>query len=173
MRVLLAAALLLAACTDTSIPGLRTERQTATLADAKATSWIEGGAVLVAVPGTFSFPQPLSLRISVVDSEKLDANMMPTQLKISSATLAPYNNDAGVLTVKTDPACAQNFCAAELVVSAQGSGILVIQSDGPDGKFNDCFYYGVYEADDTTAAGEMYRTELEQKQRDCRRMFWN
>ena len=32
----------------------------------------EGGGVLVAVPGTFSFPQPLSLRISIVDSKVLE-----------------------------------------------------------------------------------------------------
>lgn len=173
MRLLLAAALLLPACTDTSDPDLRTERQTATLTNAKSTSWVEGGAVLVGVPGTFSFPQPLSLRISIVDSKVLDADGMPTQLKITSATLAPYNMDAGELTVKTEPTCAQNFCTAELVVSAQGSSMLTIQADGPNGKQNDCFYYGVYEDADPTTAGAMYQTELEKKQKDCRATFWN
>ena len=173
MRLLLAAALLLPACTDTSNPDLRTERQTATLANANTNAWVEGGAVLVGQPGTFAFPQPLSLRISIVDSLMKDADGVPKQLKITSATLAPYNMDGGDLTVKTNPTCAANFCTAELVVSAQGSGVLTIQADGPDGKQNDCFYFGVYEDADPTTAGAMYRTELEKKQKDCRATFWN
>ena len=34
------------------------------------------------MPGTFAFLQPLSLRLSIVDSKKVDADGMPLQLKI-------------------------------------------------------------------------------------------
>ncbi|HUS31196.1 MAG TPA: hypothetical protein VMZ53_21950 [Kofleriaceae bacterium] len=173
MRLLCAALLLTAAaCTDDSDPDVRVERQVATLDDASAAAWSQGGAVLVGVPGTFAFPQPLSLRISIVDNKQLDEEMSPTQLKITSATLATYG-DASELTVKTQPSCAANFCSAELEVSAQGASMLTIEADGPDGKQTECFYYAIYEADDPATAGATYRTELETKQRECRATYWN
>src|SRR3954462_6113637 len=84
MRTCALLAMLLGACASDSDPDVHIERQSATVASANAASWAEGGAVLVGVPGTFSFPQPLSLRISVVDSNKLDENGIPAQLRPSA-----------------------------------------------------------------------------------------
>jgi hypothetical protein len=166
-------AALLPACMTDSDPDLRIERQSTTLDDANAASWAEGGAVLVAVPGTFTFPQPLSVRISIVDNKVLDEEMAPTQLRINAVTLGAYAEEPTQLTVKSAPSCAANFCSAELEVAAQGSSLLTIEADGPDGKLTDCFYYGIYEVDDPSTGGTTYREELESKQRECRATFWN
>ena len=173
MRLLWALALLVSACADTSDPDVRIERQSTTLADASTSAWTEGGAVLVAAPGTFQFPQPLSLRISIIDNKMLDADGAPTQLKITSATLAPYGTDASELTIKSQPTCQQNFCSGELQVEGQGESLLTIEAEGDGGKQQDCFYFAVYEDADPTTAGAMYQTELEKKQKDCRASFWN
>ena len=175
MRLLcaLAIAALVPACTTDSDPDARVERQTSTLDDANAAGWQEGGAVLVGVPGTFAFPQPLSLRISIVDNLVLDEEMSPTQLRITSATLGQYGSEPTQLTITTQPTCAANYCSAELSVAAQGSSFLTIEAEGPDGKQTECFYYAIYEDADPTTAGASHRTELEAKQRDCRATYWN
>lgn len=173
MRTRIAAALLLlGACTTDTDPDARIERQSTTLADANASAWKEGGGVLVAVPGTFTFPQPLSLRISIVDNKVPDADGAPTQLTIKTATLAPYES-AATLEVVSAPTCSQNFCSAEFKVTGLGESMLTVSADGPDGKQNDCFYFAMYEETDPVTAGTTHRTELEAKQSDCRAMFWN
>ena len=164
--------LVLGACTTESDPDLRIERQATTLADANAAAWTEGGAVLVAVPGTFSFPQPLSLRLSIVDSKMLDAEMAPTQLKIQHASLTAYET-ATTLEVVSQPTCSQNFCTAELSVTGTGASMFTISADGPDGEQNDCFYFGVFEETDPVTSGTAHQTELETKQSECRATFWN
>jgi hypothetical protein len=176
MRLLLRAlalAALLPACTTDFDPDARVERQTSTLDDASAANWQEGGAVLVGLPGTFQFPQPLALRISIVDNHVPDEETPPTQLRITSATLGQYGTEPTQLTVTTQPTCAANFCTAELSVAASGSSFLTIEADGPDGKQTECFYYAIYEDADPTTAGETHRSELEAKQRDCRATYWN
>lgn len=162
---------LLAACATETDPDVRVERQAAAIADIKASNWAEGGAVLVAVPGTFTFPQPLSVRISVVDSKDLTADGVPTQLGVMTASVGIF--DQGPLEIARQPACQQNYCTAELRVTAQGSGMLTIITDGAAGTQKDCFYYGIYEAADPAAAGMMYQTQLEKQQYDCRATFWN
>jgi hypothetical protein len=176
MRLLcavVAVAALLPACTTDSDPDARVERQTSKLDDINAAGWQEGGAVLVGLPGTFQFPQPLSLRISIVDNLVLDEEMTPTQLRITSATLGEYGAEPTQLSVVTQPTCAANFCSAELSVAASGSSFLTIEADGPDGKQTECFYYAIYEDADPATAGATHRTELEAKQRDCRATYWN
>lgn len=173
MRTRIAACvLLLGACATDSDPDLRIERQDTTIADADVNAWKEGGAVLVALPGTFDFPQPLSLRLSIVDSKLLDEEGTPTQLTIKTATLSPYES-AATLEVVTAPSCSQKFCTAELKVTGLGESMMTISADGPDGTQNDCFYFGVYEESDPVTSGTAHRTELEAKQSDCRAMFWN
>jgi hypothetical protein len=171
MRTRIAATvLLLGACTTDTDPDVRIERQSATLADANAAAWAEGGAVLVADPGTFAFPQPLSIRISIVDSKVLDAEGAPTQLTIKTATLAAYETATNLEVVKA-PACSQNFCTAELEVTGAGASMLSITADGPEGTQNDCFYFGVYE-DSNPTVGTTHQAELEDKQSECRAMYW-
>ncbi len=166
--------LVLGACTTESDPDLRIERQSTTLADANAAAWTEGGAVLVAVPGTFSFPQPLSLRLSIVDNKVPDPNAddAPTQLTIKTASLTPYES-AATLEVISAPTCSQNFCTAELSVTGTGASMFTISADGPDGKQNDCFYFGVFEETDPVTSGTAHQAELETKQSECRATFWN
>jgi hypothetical protein len=162
----------LGACTTESDPDLRIERQSTTLADANAAAWAEGGAVLVAQPGTFSFPQPLSLRLSIVDSKVLDADMAPTALKIETAKLDAYESAAN-LEVVSPPTCSQTFCIAELSVTGTGASMFTVSAEGPDGTQNDCFYFGVFEETDPVTAGGAHQTELETKQSECRATFWN
>lgn len=164
--------LVLGACTTESDPDLRIERQPTTLADANAAAWAEGGAVLVAQPGTFAFPQPLSLRLSIVDSMVLDAEMAPTQLKIESASLHAYESATSVEIV-SPPTCSQMFCTAELSVKSTGASMFTVSAEGPEGTQNDCFYFGVFEESDPVTAGAAHRTELEMKQSECRATFWN
>jgi hypothetical protein len=173
MRSLLLVACVLAACADTSDPDMRVERQAATIADVKGSNWLEGGAVLVGAPGTFSFPQPLSVRISVVDSKQLDANGNPKQMQIRMASVATYGMD-GELEILTQPTCTANYCTAELRVVAQGSSMLTLQAMGPGLETqDDCFYYGVYEDADPATVGAQHQMELEAQQADCRASFWN
>ena len=68
------------------------------------------------------------------------------------------------------PTCAQNFCTAELKVTGLGESMLTVSANGPDGKQNDCFYFGVYEGDADSATAD--RDALEAKQADCRAMYW-
>lgn len=172
MRIVAAIALLLGACTTNSDPDVRIERQSTTVADANTAAWAEGGAVLVAVPGTFSFPQPLAIRISLIDSKKLDASGAATQLTLTSATIALYGSDNEAQLVDA-PTCERNFCTAGLTVAAAGQSMLTVKAVGPDGELNDCFYYGVYEDADPAAAGATHQSELEAEQADCRASFWN
>jgi len=162
---------LLAACATRSDPDVRVERQAAAFDDIKAANWVEGGAVLVALPGTFTFPQPVSLRISVIDSKELTADGVPTQLAVMTASVGVY--DQGPIEIARQPACQQNYCTAELRVNAQGAGILTIITNGVAGTQKDCFYYGIYEDADPAAAGTMYQTQLEKQQSACRASFWN
>jgi hypothetical protein len=164
--------LVLGACTTESDPDLRIERQSTTLADANAAAWAEGGAVLVAQPGTFSFPQPLSVRLSIVDSEVLDAEGAPTALKIQTAKLDAYES-ATSIEVVSQPTCSQTFCMAELSVKSTGASMFVVSAEGPEGTQNDCFYFGAFEETDPVTAGAAHQTELETKQSECRATFWN
>jgi hypothetical protein len=164
--------LVLGACTTESDPDLRIERQSAALADVNAAAWAEGGAVLVAQPGTFAFPQPLSVRLSIVDSKALDADGAPTALKIETAKLTAYESATNVEVV-SQPTCSQAFCTAELSVTSAGASMFTVSADGPDGMQNDCFYFGVFEEADPVTAGTAHQTELEMKQSECRATFWN
>jgi hypothetical protein len=164
--------LVLGACTTESDPDLRIERQPTTLADANAAAWAEGGAVLVAQPGTFAFPQPLSLRLSIVDSKMLDAEMVPTQLTIQSASLHAYESATSVEVVSA-PTCSQTFCTAELSVKGTGASMFTVSAEGPEGTQSDCFYFGVFEETDPVTAGAAHQTELETNQSECRATFWN
>lgn len=168
MKRCLVLAVVIAGCTTDFDPDVRVERQNATAATASADGWTEGGAVLVGEPGTFVFPQPLSLRMSIVDSKDVDADGVKKQLTITSASVEPVG--AGTVEVVGMPACQQNYCIAELRVLAAGASMLEVAGTGPDGTQHECIYYGIYE-DADPAVGTTHRAELEAQQSECRAMF--
>lgn len=165
MRFLVALALLVVGCSDGD-PDVRVQRQPASLAQASDTAWADGGAILAGEPGSFTFPQPLAVRISIVDSEARDAEGTPTQLTITSAELGPFGTV--VSEVATAPSCSGSFCTAELRIADAGSSVLTVTAVGPEGTQTDCFYYAVIEDPSPGAAGAALMTELETQQEDCR-----
>ena len=163
----LALAVCLVGCTH-SDPDVLVERQASTLDAASDAAWQLGGAVRVALPGTFEFPQPLALRISIVDSDMIDMVGAPKQLSIDSATLTSYG--AANYEVAAPPSCAASFCMAELFIAEPGALMFIVSGRGDGATQQDCFYYGVIEdAADPQAAGAAMQAELEQDQADCRR----
>jgi hypothetical protein len=168
MKTCLALAVVLAGCATDFDPDVRIERQAATAATASAAGWTEGGAVLVGPPGTFAFPQPLSLRMSIVDSKDVDPDGIKKQLTIQAASVEV--SGTAQVEVMATPTCKQNYCIAELEVLAAGPSMLKVTGMGPDGAQHDCFYYGIYEGADV-AVGDAHREELETQQAECRGSF--
>jgi hypothetical protein len=155
---------LLVACTDDGDPDIRIERQSSTLAEAKDVNWSTGGAVLAAQPGSFAFPQPLALRISLVDSKAIDENGVAAQLALQSVALAAFGT--GTFEIATEPTCQENYCEAELRITAAGSSMLTVEATGAASE-GDCFYYAIIEDAAPETAGAALRTELETRQREC------
>jgi hypothetical protein len=160
MRTLLLLAVLAAgACSDDNTV-LLVERQPSALSAATADGWTPGSAVVVAAPGSLTFPQPIAIRISIVDRTQDEPMPQP----IGTGMLGSY----GVSPVITVPfSCQPTFCDAELQLSEQGSIIVQLSATGPDGTETDCFYYGVYEDADPASATATHREELETEQRRC------
>ncbi|NVB81548.1 MAG: hypothetical protein HOV81_24350 [Kofleriaceae bacterium] len=167
MKSCLVLAVALAGCATDFDPDVRVERQAATAATAAADGWTEGGAVLVGEPGTFVFPQPLSLRMSIVDSKDV-VDGVKKQLTIASASVELVGS--GTVEVVGTPSCQQNYCIAELRVLAAGASMLKVAGTGPDGTQRECIYYGIYE-DADPAVGTVHRDELETQQSKCRATF--
>jgi hypothetical protein len=155
-------------CSDGD-PDVRVQRQAATVTQATDSAWADGGAVLAGQPGSFDFPQPLALRISIVDSEAIDAEGVPTPLMIESAVLERFGD--GVFELVSEPTCTEEACVAELRILGRGSSMLAIRATGPEGTQNDCFYYAIVEDASPDTAGEAMLTELEAQQQDCRASF--
>lgn len=168
MKTCFVLAACLAGCTTDFDPDVRVERQAATAATASAADWTEGGAVLVGEPGTFVFPQPLALRMSIVDSKSVDSDGEKQQLRIESASVELVG--AGQLEIVSTPTCQQDYCIAELRVLATGASMLGVAGTGPDGTQHECIYYGIYE-DADPAVGATHRAELEAQQAECRATF--
>lgn len=151
--------LLLAGCT-TENPDLVIERQPTALAQATDAGWQRGSVILAGEPGAFTFPQPVSLRITIVDDATLDT---PTAELIARPMLAVPG--AGQATVTLEPVCQPTYCTAEISITGAGESMLAIEASGPSGGERDCFYYAVV---DTTVDVDALKAELETRQRDCR-----
>ena len=158
MRVALVI-LVVAACTERN-PRLVFERQALALAQTTEGGWSKGGAVVVGDPNTFTFPQPLSIRMKVVDSEtNPDA---PIELNVSGAAMMPYGT--GPFEIAVAPVCEATACTAQLSISEQGASMVHVSVDSPDGTEVDCFYYALVDA---MVDPNMLHDELETKQREC------
>ena len=149
---------LLVGCTS-EVPSLVVERQPSTLAQATDSGWTHGSAILTGAPGIFTFPQPVSLRITAVDDFRAE---MPKQIAISQTTVAPYGS--GELAVTVEPTCDAMTCTAELSMTAAGSGLVAINAKASD-DVRACFYYAVVDTSTDTMA---LQAQLEQSQEDCR-----
>jgi hypothetical protein len=167
MRAL--ALLVLAAACNTTDPDVRVERQASPLADATDAGWQSGGAVLVGTAGSFAFPQHVALRISLVDSNTVDAEGVATPLPIDTVTVELHGAASGDISV--EPTCDALACTAELLVLEAGTTMLEVIAAGGGDSEGDCFYYAVQEDADPTAASASLRTELETQQATCRRML--
>ncbi len=151
--------LLLAGCASEN-PDLVIERQAAPLAEVSDSAWTPGSAILVAEAGALTFPQVLSLRMTIVDDAAAD---MPAPRSIAMAKVAPFG--AGQLQVTQEATCQEMACTAEVSVDAMGESMLAITAQGPAGEERRCFYYAVVEAGTDTDA---LRADLEAQQTDCR-----
>lgn len=151
--------LLIAGCASEN-PDMVVERQPAPLADVTDTAWTAGSVIVVAESGALTFPQVLSLRMTIVDDAAAE---VPIRQSIAMARVAPYGT--GQLAVITEPSCHEMACTAEVSVGAMGESMLAITAQGPAGEERRCFYYAVVEAGTDTDA---LRADLEAQQRDCR-----
>ena len=148
-----------AACTPPN-PRLVFERQALALAQTTEGGWSKGGAIIVGDPNTFTFPQPLSVRMKIIDSDtNPDA---PLELNISDAAMTPYGS--GPLEIAVAPSCDATVCTAQLSITAQGSSMVHVSAESPDGPEADCFYYALVDASVDAMA---LRDELETMQSDC------
>jgi len=150
---------LLAACASEN-RSLVVERQASPVAQATDAGWKRGSVILSGEPGTFTFPQPIALRLTIVDDDTAE---MPKYLAISMGTVDPFG--AGAVEVSVAPDCQPMRCFAELRVTAAGSSMVAIEATGPKGIERQCFYYAVVDSGTDTDA---LRTSLEEQQRDCR-----
>jgi hypothetical protein len=149
----------LVGCTSEN-PSLIVERQAVPLDQATDAGWTRGSVILAGDAGAFTFPQPLSLRFTIVDDA---AAAMPATQLISRGKVAIYGS--GQLAVTAEPVCQPMSCTAELTIMEAGSSMVAIDADGPSGGERNCFYYAVVDATTDTDA---LRAELETQQRDCR-----
>jgi len=150
---------LLVGCTS-EVRSLVIERQPSALAQATDSGWTHGSAILTGEPGIFTFPQPVSLRVSAVDDFRAE---MPKQVAISQATVAPYGS--GELAVTVEPTCDAMTCTAELSLTASGSGMVAIHANAAGEPVRACFYYAVVDTSTDTMA---LQARLEASQEDCR-----
>jgi hypothetical protein len=151
--------LLLAGCASEN-PDLVIERQPAPVAQATDAAWKRGSVILAGEPGTFTFPQPLALRFTIVDDAAAE---MPAPQLIAKGKVAL--SGAGQAQVTVDTVCQPMYCTAEVSITGMGETMLAVTADGPSGGERDCFYYAVVDASTDTAA---LQAELETRQRDCR-----
>jgi hypothetical protein len=150
--------LLLAGCT-TGNPDLVIERQHTLLADASDAGWKRGSVIMAGDVGAFTFPQAVSLRLTIVDDVTLET---PTAQLIAQPKVELVSGPASITVA---PQCQPMVCTAELSITALGEAMLSIEANGPEGGERDCFYYAVVDASTDTDA---LRATLETKQRDCR-----
>jgi hypothetical protein len=160
------ALVLLAACT-TSNPTVHVERQSSPLASVTSDGWVAGSAVVVGGPGTFVFPQALSLRILLVDrDEDPGEDVARTPLSIQSAAVTAYGDSS--FDVVTPPACEATECTAELRITGFGTSLFQIAATGEGGSHAACGYFGVHEDADPTTASAALRDQAEAAQAACK-----
>ena len=161
MRAVRAFAVFASAACASDNTSIRIERQPTTLAAASDDAWLAGGTVLVGAPGSFSFPQPVALRITLVDPNA----EMPVAALVSMSKLTVFGDGVGVITKNVT--CQPTYCEAELSITDAGDSMLQVTATGKDGEKGDCFYYGVHEDADPAAASPALYKAIEAKQRDC------
>jgi len=161
LLTLLVVASPLAAC-GTENPDLVVERQPSPIEQASDTGWKRGSVILAGEPGTFTFPQAVSLRFTVVDNAAAE---MPKALLVSQGKVEPFGTVQ--LEVSVAATCQPMECTGELSVTAAGTSMVAIEATGPNGVERACFYYAVVDADTDTDA---LRADLEAQQQDCRFM---
>lgn len=159
-------ALVVAGACTAADPDVRIERQASTLADATDEGWLVGGAVVVGEPGSVTFPQHVALRITLVDSNTLDAEGNATRIPIDSVSLESTGLAAGDLSV--EPACDAMACTAELLVLEAGSTMLEVVATRAGSDEGDCWYYAAQEDADPAATAAALRSDLEAQQTTCR-----
>lgn len=146
-------------------PAARIQHQAATLAQSADDSWSEGSAVYVGQTGSFMFPQPLSLRLSLIDRDADDGTGLPTELSITAASIEAYGTPT--FEVVTEPTCQPTYCDAELRITGPGANMLQVTLTGNDGDEPDCFYHALFEDADPPAVIEAHRAEVEAEEANC------
>lgn len=162
-----ALALAIGACSSDS-QSIRIERQPSTLAAAQADGWVTGSAIIIGEPGAFSFPQPVSIRITLVDRDAEETAEMPSEPKLVSMAKATVFGD-GVGEISENVTCQPDHCEAELTLNGIGLTMLQLTAQNTEGEEADCFYYGVYEEADPVAAGDVHREAAEADEAACER----
>lgn len=162
-----ALALATSACSSDS-QSIRIERQPSTLAAATADGWVAGSAVIIGELGAFSFPQPVSIRVTLVDRDAEETAEMPAEPKLVSMAKATVFGD-GVGEITENITCQPDHCEVELMLSGVGLTMLQLTAQNTDGEEADCFYYGVYEEPDPVAAGDVHRDAAEADEQACER----
>ncbi len=152
----------LAGCTSVELD-VRVQRQSASLASIDEGAWRDGSIVQVGLPGSFTFPQPLALRLSLAD-RSADGEM-PVPLAVNRAMIAAYGDAA--FEIIAGPTCGAVSCDAELLLSGSGTSMFSVTLTGPDGVASDCAYVAMFEDPDPTTVSESLRADVETHQTTC------
>ncbi len=149
------------ACGGADEPPLfaRIEHQPRALADVVEQEWVAGNEIVV--DDTATFPQPLTVRYSIVDSAGVNVGIGQHMFSTDGTTqLARINGNVSGCRYPLPDEPAQ-FCTAEFNVQAFGSNLLLLYGD----QATDCVYYAIVES---TVDVEALRVELEGRATACR-----
>ena len=143
------------------------ERQPVVLEQARSDAWIVGSGI--ATLDALTFPQPLTLRFSVVD----DAANPKLALPLKGVRFDTYG--ASQLQVRAPQTCPRStpdsaavYCLSEFSVADAGLSMLVMHAETSAGIATTCFYYGVVDA---TFDAQSLRDEQEAKKRMCEETY--
>lgn len=153
------------ACSGSEAPvgNLLIEYQPRDRAEVLDADWPSGSAIVVT--DAPSFPQPLAVRVRVVDDTKADYGVAHVSLSMYGTTqLQPGDTTSGCHYRLPDEAAV--YCTYDLDVVGLGSSMLLVTANAPsDATVRDCFYYAVV---DSTTDVEVLRASLDARADTCR-----
>ena len=154
------------ACSDAAEPvgHLLVEYQPRDRAEVRDGDWSAGSAIVVADAPTF--PQPVSVRVRVVDETGMDYGVGQVSLNMyGSSNLQPGETTSGCYYRLPDVAA--TYCTYDFDVVGPGSSMMIVTANAPyeGAAHRDCVYYAVVDA---TSDVDGLRASLEAQAAKCR-----
>ena len=155
-----------AACSATEAPvgNLLIEYQARDRADVRDADWSSGSAIVVAEAP--SFPQPLSVRVRVVDDANADYGVAQVSLSMYGTTQLQAGDTTSGCYYRL-PDVAASYCTYDFDVVGLGSSMILVTANAPhDAPVRDCFFYAIV---DSTTDVDVLRASLDARVDTCRR----